>query len=89
MRHVTLLYNYSGIHDRVQVELGRSLLPAFATMSGVPAPVVSLKSGNSKKSVRSLSVAEAGTLQLEFRDLTKASGTSSLRNRQCIVFPQL
>ncbi len=66
------------LSSSLQVELAQQLLPAFATPSGVPSPIVNLKSGlssGSGKLIRPLSVAEAGTLQLEFRDLTKASGT--------------
>ena len=55
-----------------QIQLGSRLLPAFKTASGIPSNTISISSGNHPG--RSISVAEAGTLQLEFRDLSHASG---------------
>ena len=56
----------------LQVELGRQLLPAFDTPSDIPTSRVTLNSGKNMKQY--ITVAEAGTLQLEFRDLSRASG---------------
>ena len=57
--------------------MGNRLLPAFQTGSGVPSNIVSIPSG--AHSGRSISVAEAGTLQLEFRDLSRASGNPAFQ----------
>ena len=54
------------------MSLGTRLLPAFDTPSGVPSNTVTLLHGT--HTGRSISTAEAGTLQLEFRDLSRASG---------------
>ncbi len=74
--HSSNTFLLSPTHNKV--ELARHLLPAFDTPSGVPSPIVNLKYGlktsSGQRGIRPLSVAEAGTLQLEFRDVSKASG---------------
>ncbi len=55
-----------------QTQLGSRLLPAFQTPSGIPSNTVSIPSGGHNG--RGITVAEAGSLQLEFRDLSRASG---------------
>lgn len=59
----------------LQVLLGNRLLPAFDTSSGIANSRVDLKKGLPKDfKPRQTNAAEAGTLQLEFRDLSRASG---------------
>ena len=59
----------------LQVELGNHLLPAFNTNNGIPCSRVDLKHGLPPDFKSSqTNAAEAGTLQLEFRELSQASG---------------
>lgn len=61
------------------MKLGTRLLPAFDTPSGIPSNTVSLSRGGHPG--RSISTAEAGTLQLEFRDLSRASGNHTFQEK--------
>lgn len=54
-------------------ELAEVLLPAFSSKSGLPFNTVNLKTGQPQVSSRT-SIAEAGSLQLEFRDLSHSTG---------------
>ena len=65
-------------HTHTQVELAQRLLPAFNTPSGVPSRVVHLQNGIPRGRVRPLTVAEAGSLQVELRDVSRASGEPPL-----------
>ena len=56
-----------------QRELAEVLLPAFSSKSGLPFNTVNLKTGQPQVSSRT-SIAEAGSLQLEFRDLSHSTG---------------
>lgn len=56
----------------MQVQLGNRLLPAFDTPSDIPSNTVSLGTGQHRGTT--ITVAEAGSLQLEFRDLSRVSG---------------
>eukprot|EP00238_Polyblepharides_amylifera_P008883 CAMPEP_0196578362 /NCGR_PEP_ID=MMETSP1081-20130531/7269_1 /TAXON_ID=36882 /ORGANISM="Pyramimonas amylifera, Strain CCMP720" /LENGTH=638 /DNA_ID=CAMNT_0041897561 /DNA_START=88 /DNA_END=2007 /DNA_ORIENTATION=+ len=63
-------------------ELGRRLLRAFETPSGIPYHRLNLRSGEgtyiftttSGRTIKSASLAEVGTLQLEFNALSRVSG---------------
>lgn len=63
-----------------QILLGDRLLPALGTPSGLPVNRVDLQRGLSdlqsqpRPNYGSVNIAEAGSLQLEFRDLSRASG---------------
>ena len=65
-----------------QVELADRLLPAFGTPSGLPVNRVDLQHGltDLKRSVSpkygTVNIAEAGSVQLEFRDLSRVTGNS-------------
>ncbi|CAM9566441.1 unnamed protein product [Pylaiella littoralis] len=65
-------------------ELGDKLLPAFDTKSGIPTARVSFKTGRNSgtKSV----LAEIGTLQVEFRYLSKITGDSKYADKANKVF---
>jgi len=56
------------------VDLGDRLLSAFETPSGLPTSDVNLKLRQALKHVAPVSTAEASTLQLEFRYLSKITG---------------
>lgn len=58
------------------VELADILSIAFETPSGIPLPLVNLRERQGRKSswIRGASMAEIGTLQLEWQDLSKLSG---------------
>ena len=57
-----------------KVELGDRLLPAFKTPTGIPYGSVALNQQQAKVSSNVACVAELGTLQLEFRDLSQSTG---------------
>lgn len=65
-----------------QVELGNRLLPAFGTPSGLPVNRIDLQKGlneikqSASPNYGTVNIAEAGSLQLEFRDLSRATGNS-------------
>ena len=65
----------------MQVELGNKLMPAFKTASGIPLADVNLNSGHAKGPDWSSysTTSEATTIQLEFRDLSRASGDPKFR----------
>lgn len=60
-----------------QTKLGTRLLPAFSTPSSIPASSVNLANG--EHGTGTTTVAEAGTLQLEFRDLYRATGNETFK----------
>ena len=59
-----------------QKELGDRLLPAFNTDSGIPYSYVNLATGKGQGPnwTPDSSVAEVGSIQLEFRDLSRITG---------------
>lgn len=65
-----------------QIELADRLLPAFGTPSGLPVNRIDLQHGltDLKRSVSpnygTVNIAEAGSNQLEFRDLSRVTGDS-------------
>lgn len=65
-----------------QVEIADRLLPAFGTPSGLPVNRIDLQHGlaDLRRSVSpnygTVNIAEAGSVQLEFRDLSRATGNS-------------
>ena len=61
----------------LQTKVGARLLPAFETLSDIPASAVNLASGT--HDLGTTTVAEAGTLQLEFRDLSRATGNTTFK----------
>ena len=66
---------HSAIHILyLQIELGDKLLPAFGTPTGIPYGSIILSKGQPRHPPRSACVAELGSLQLEFRDLSHATG---------------
>ncbi|RKP07508.1 class I Alpha1,2-mannosidase, partial [Thamnocephalis sphaerospora] len=72
--------------DKVLLEkarlLGDRLLPAFNTASGLPATFVNLARGTTQFYGRdeTVNLAEAGTLQLEFNELSRATDDSRYRD---------
>ena len=59
------------------MELGDRLLPAFKTTTGIPyGSVVLNKEGSPRHGSRVACVAELGSLQLEFRDLSHSTRDS-------------
>ena len=60
--------------------LGERLLPVFSTPSGIPYSDINLGTGVPKSThtehEHSSIISEAGTLQMEFRELSRASGNS-------------
>ena len=58
----------------LQVELGDRLLPAFRTPTGIPYHSIILTKGHPRDPPTFACVAELGSLQLEFRDLSRATG---------------
>lgn len=70
-------------------DLATKLLPAFQSKTGIPYGTLGLKSGkkyNPSWVQHASSVAEAGTLQLEFRYLAKLTGKREYRERVDRVF---
>ncbi|CAM9257753.1 unnamed protein product [Choristocarpus tenellus] len=67
--------------------LGDKLLPAFNTNSGLPTSHVNFKSGTARRSQSVL--AEIGTLQVEFRYLSHATGDPKYANKVNHVFEHL
>ena len=58
-------------------------MPTFATPSGLPMNRLHLNEGSSPKrnaNYGSINLAEAGSLQLEFRDLSQATGDDKYRS---------
>jgi len=55
----------------LQLELGEALYPCFTGMTKVPCNRINMKRGS--PSFIEISTAETGTIQLEFRDLSRAS----------------
>ena len=84
-----LLGAYSLSQDRVFLtkaqDLGKRLLPAFATPSGLPTSDINLATGEATipqfrllgSAQHAVPLSEAGTLQLEMRYLSQASGDPS------------
>ena len=78
----TLTLRDTGVSDdallRLAADLGRALLPAFASPSGVPYCTVNLRHGTPSCPVQDLGeaipLAEAGSVQLEFAALGEALG---------------
>lgn len=64
------------------VELGDKLMPAFRTSSGVPYSDINLNTGDAKGPAWAShsTTSEVATIQLEFRELTKASGDSKYKD---------
>ncbi|GBG26414.1 Dynein heavy chain 7, axonemal [Hondaea fermentalgiana] len=65
-------------------DLGQRLLPAFDSKTGIPYGTLGLKTGkkyNPSWVSQASSVAEAGTLQMEFRYLAKLTGKREYRNK--------
>lgn len=77
-------YHLSGDNMFLQkaVELGNRLLPCFNSPSGIPYSDVNLKQmiAQSPTWLPDSSTSEVTTLQLEFRDLSRACGNSSFEN---------
>ena len=65
---------YSGELLRLATDLGRRLLPAFDTPTGIPYGSVSLRSGVVANESRISSTAGGGTLSLEFGILSRLTG---------------
>ena len=63
-------------------DLGRRLLPAFNSKSGLPSQRVNLRSGK-RMNTDTLCVAEVGSLQLEFAYLSHITGDLSFVNAAC------
>ena len=61
------------------MELGDRLLPAFKSPSGIPYGSVILNQGSPKRTSAVACVAELGSLQLEFRDLSHSTGERKYR----------
>merc|ERR1711865_778487 len=65
-------------------EVGRGLLPAFDTPTGLPSPLLNFKTGEQKywgwKRGKAVAVAEAGSVQMEFRYLSWATGDPRFKN---------
>ncbi|KIK02208.1 glycoside hydrolase family 47 protein [Laccaria amethystina LaAM-08-1] len=71
------LSNYDPLYLEKAVELADRILPVFDTSSGLPLPVINLATmepGHTDDFPDLVSVAEAGTLQLEFRYLSHSTG---------------
>lgn len=74
-----LLYWYNSEMLDLAEDLGRRLLPAFDTKTGIPHPRVNLKYGlesNELRSVQETCTACAGSLILEFATLSRLTGDS-------------
>lgn len=63
------------------MQLGDRLLPAFQSPSGIPYGSIILNGGKPSSSSRVACVAEIGTLQLEFRDLSHSTGDSKYQEK--------
>ena len=55
----------------MQLDLGQHLYPCFSGPTKIPCTRINLKSG--RGSYIEISTAEAGTIQLEFRDLARSA----------------
>ncbi|CAN0083356.1 unnamed protein product [Scytosiphon promiscuus] len=66
-------------------ELADLLLPAFDTKSGIPTPRVNFKTGRNSGGSKSV-LAEIGTLQVEFRYLSKITGIQKYADKVNRVF---
>ena len=91
-----LLSAYDWSQDKVFLDqaedLGKRLFQSFNTKSGIPWSQVNLQDGeggNQKWSVGSTNVAEAGTLQIEFRALGRFSGIKEYKSRSEKIFETL
>lgn len=74
-------YSFSGhpvLLDKAR-ELGDRLLPAFNSSSGLPYPRWNLATGRGERSTVPTVLAEAGSVQLELRQLTSATGDLKYR----------
>ena len=63
------LYNHGFIFP--QLDLGQHLYPCFSGPTKIPCTRINLKTG--RGSFIEISTAEAGTIQLEFRDLARSA----------------
>ena len=63
------------------MELGDRLLPAFGSPSGIPYGAIVLNAATPLKNSHVACVAELGSLQLEFRDLSHSTGDSSYQEK--------
>lgn len=83
-------YHLSGddMFLRKAVDLGNRLLPCFNSPSGIPYSDVNLKQmiAQSPTWLPDSSTSEVTTLQLEFRDLSRACGNSSFENVSILEF---
>ena len=61
------------------LELGKRILPAFYTSSGIPNPTINLAKNTSSAGSRAAVLAEWGSLSLEFNQLAAVSGSDSYR----------
>ncbi|CAM9973923.1 unnamed protein product, partial [Hapterophycus canaliculatus] len=66
-------------------ELADLLLPAFDTKSGIPTPRVNFRTGKNSGGSKSV-LAEIGTLQVEFRYLSKITGVQKYADKANRVF---
>ena len=87
-------YDWSGdaVFLEKAVDLGDRLIKAFDSPSGIPYSHVNLKTGvgkNSNWNSRGTSIAEAGTLQIEFRFLAKVTGNVTYADKAEHVFDLL
>lgn len=86
---IRIIGGFLGIYhltkDEMYIEkaeiVAASLLPAFNTPSGLPRKFVNLKSGKTDDSYTYISLAEAGTLQLEWRYLSHLTGNDTYREK--------
>ena len=69
-----IVHGYDGALLRAAEDLGRRLLPAFETPTGIPLSWVNLRRGRVRGDTRVTCVACAGTLLLEFGVLSRLTG---------------
>jgi hypothetical protein len=74
-----LMPSYNGALLRLAEDLGDRLLPALKTKSHIPWPLINLQEGDTAGSQTDISLAEAGTLQLEFFALSALTGSPRFR----------
>lgn len=72
------IYHLSGEKDFLTkaIDLGERLLPCFDTKSSIPVSTINLKTSIKNMSVPFTSIADAASIQLEFRALARASKMS-------------
>jgi mannosidase alpha-like ER degradation enhancer 2 len=75
--HTIHYWTYDGLLLRLAHDLGKRLLPAFATKTGIPYGTVNLVEGVPPEESKIASLAGAGTLSLEFTLLSRLTGDDS------------